>query len=143
MIDTETVKFIGELNRLAWRSENGIYPFSTATKDQMYGLLYDDRKPLREGGSAQLGDTTIVFDDCYPLIADCLIDNEHHDIISTYTQMYDADDIVIGVMTGAWMKKAKHGLQLLQKIIQTSTSLLKMVSGISLKSFLEYFMKSW
>ena len=101
MIDTETVKFIGELNRLAWRSENGIYPFSTATKDQMYGLLYDDRKPLREGGSAKLGDTTIVFDDCYPLIADCLIDNEHHDIISTYTQMYDADDIVIGVMTGA------------------------------------------
>lgn len=101
MIDTETVKFIGELNRLAWRSENGIYPFSTATKEQMYGLLYDDRKPLREGGSTQLGDTTIVFDDCYPLIADCLIDNEHHDIISTYTQMYDADDIVIGVMTGA------------------------------------------
>lgn len=101
MIDTETVKFIGELNRLAGRSENGIYPFSTATKEQMYGLLYDDRKPLHEGGSVQLGDTTIVFDDCYPLIADCLIDNEHHDIISTYTQMYDADDIVIGVMTGA------------------------------------------
>lgn len=101
MIDTETVKFIGELNRLAWRSENGIYPFSTATKEQMYDLLYDDRKPLREGGSAQFGDTTIVFDDCYPLIADCLIDDEHHDIISTYTQMYDADDIVIGVMAGA------------------------------------------
>ena len=101
MIDTETVKYIGELNRLARRSENGIYPFSTATKEQMYGLLYDDRKPLREGGSAQFGDTTIVFDDCYPLIADCLIDDEHHDIISTYTQMYDADDIVIGVMAGA------------------------------------------
>ena len=82
MINTETIKFISRLNGLAERSKNGIYPFSTATKEQKNGLLYDDSK---------------TFGDVHSLVADCLIDDEHHDIISTFTEMYDADDIVVGV----------------------------------------------
>lgn len=82
MINTGTIKFISRLNDLAKRSKNGIHPFSTATKEQKNGLLYDDSK---------------TFGDVHPLVADCLIDDEHHDIISTFTQMYDADGIVIGV----------------------------------------------
>lgn len=82
MINIETIKFISRLNDLARSSKNGIYPFSTATKEQKNGLLYDDSKTLG---------------DVHPLVADCVIDNEHHDIVSTFTQMYDADGIVIGV----------------------------------------------
>ena len=82
MVNTETIKFISRLNDLARSSKNGIYPFSTATKEQKNGLLYDDSK---------------ILGDVHPLVADCVIDNEHHDIVSTFTQMYDADGIVIGV----------------------------------------------
>lgn len=94
MINTDTIKFIAFLDELAGSSENGIYPFSTATNEQKNGLLYDDKRPIYKA----LHNDKLDNDDKYTLIADCLIDNEHHDVISTYTQMYDADDIVIEVV---------------------------------------------
>ena len=84
MIDTETIKFISFLNGLAKRSENGIHPFSTATNEQRRRLFYDDKKTIGEGN-------------LHPLVADYLINDEHHDIISTFTDMYAAKGISIGV----------------------------------------------
>lgn len=91
MINTETIKFISLLNELAEKSKNGLYPFSEATSEQKDGLLYDDKT---------------LFNDLYPLITDYLIDSQHHDIISTYTHMYDADNIIIGVKVGDDTKEA-------------------------------------
>lgn len=84
MIDTETIKFISFLNGLAKKSENGIYPFSVATNEQRCCLFYDDKKTIGEGN-------------LHPLVADYLINDEHHDIISTFTDMYAAKGISIGV----------------------------------------------
>lgn len=84
MIDTETIKFISFLNGLAERSENGIYPFSAATNEQRRCLFYDDKKTIGDGN-------------LHPLVADYLINDEHHDIISTWTEMYAAKGISIGV----------------------------------------------
>lgn len=82
MINTETIQFIALLNELAEKSENGIHPFSTVSHQLKECLLYDDSQ---------------VFQGVYPLVADYLVDNEHDDIISTYTEMYDEEGIVIGV----------------------------------------------
>ena len=41
-INTETVAFIGFLNKLAKMSEDDIHPFSTVTPDNKKGLFYDD-----------------------------------------------------------------------------------------------------
>ena len=75
IINTQTVKFIGFLNMLAEKSENGIRPFSTAIVQDKDGLLYDDKNPI------EIRD--IDEDSSYPLVVDSIIDEEHHDIIST------------------------------------------------------------
>ena len=105
MINTETIIFIDLLRKLAEKSKEGIYPFSTATKGQSNGILYDDRKPYLNG------DTNDGTEDSYKVIADYLIDDQHHDIISTYTDMYESKDIVIEAITddkydesGNWIK---------------------------------------
>lgn len=82
MINTETIQFIALLNELAEKSENGIHPFSTVSHQLKECLLYDDSQ---------------VFQGVHPLVADYLVDNEHDDIISTYTEMYDEEGMVIGV----------------------------------------------
>jgi hypothetical protein len=82
MINTETIQFIALLNELAEKSKNGIHPFSTVANQPKECLLYDDSQ---------------VFQGVHPLVADYLVDDEHDDIISTYTQMYDEEGIVIGV----------------------------------------------
>lgn len=92
IINTQTVKFIGFLNMLAEKSENGIRPFSTAIVQDKDGLLYDDKNPI------EIGD--IDEDSSYPLVADSIIDELHHDIISTWTQVYAADGIEVVVMAG-------------------------------------------
>lgn len=97
MIDTQTVniqtvKFIGFLNKLAEDSKYGIHPFSTATKQDVNGLLYDDKNPIivKKNGCPSYSS--------YPLIADYLIDECHDDIISTWTDIW-ADDNVQVVVT--------------------------------------------
>ena len=93
MINTQTVKVIGFLDMLAEKSGNGIRPFSTATVQDKDGILYDDKNPIKIGG--------IDEDSSYPLIADSIIDELHHDIISTWTQIYAADGIEVVVMVMA------------------------------------------
>ena len=98
-INTVTVAFIGFLNKLAAISEDGIHPFSTATPDNREGLLYDDKSPLTIADSP---------DDyvSYPLVADCIIDAEHHDMISTWTEIYAPKGIRIVVDVdniGSWV----------------------------------------
>jgi hypothetical protein len=104
-INTQTVKFIGFLNMLAEKSENGIHPISTATAQDKDGLLYDDERPIEIGEPIFLNDNDnddddILADSSYPLVADCLIDREHRDIISTWTQDYAVDGINVVVMAG-------------------------------------------
>ena len=93
MIDKQTVAFIGFLNELARDSKGGIHPFSAATKQDVKGLLYDDKNPIE------------VFNDygnysqtSYPLVADYLIDECHDNIVSTWTETLAEDDIQIVVM---------------------------------------------
>lgn len=102
-INTQTVKFIGFLNMLAEKSENGIRPFSTATAQDKDGLLYDDKNPIEIGEPMRLGgtiDEDIPVDSSYPLVADSIIDEQHHDIITTWTQDYAVDGIAVVVMAG-------------------------------------------
>lgn len=82
---------------LAKMSESGIRPFSTATAQDKDGLLYDDKNPIEIG---EIDEDTPV-DSSYPLVADSIIDELHHDIISTWTQVYAADGIEVVVMVMA------------------------------------------
>lgn len=102
-INTQTVKFIGFLNMLAEKSENGIRPFSTATAQDKDGLLYDDKNPIEIREPMRLDgtiDEDIPVDSSYPLVADSIIDEQHHDIITTWTQDYAVDGIEVVVMAG-------------------------------------------
>ena len=92
IINTQTVKFIGFLNMLAEKSENGIRPFSTAIVQDKDGLFYDDKNPI------EIGD--VDEDSSYPLVADSIINELHHDIISTWTQDYAVDGVEVVVMAG-------------------------------------------
>lgn len=99
-INTKTIKFIGVLNMLADMSKNGIRPFSTATVADKDSLLYDNENPIEIGEPWIIGDKEFPSDSSYPLIADSLIDTEHHDIISTWTEMYAFEDIKIVARAG-------------------------------------------
>ena len=51
-------------------------------------------------------------DSSYPLVADSIIDELHHDIISTWTQVYAADGIEVVVMAGdgePWISVTSEG----------------------------------
>lgn len=99
--DAQTIKFIGFLNMLAEMSEDGIHPFSTATRDQS-GLFYDDQHPIEIGKPIHVDDENKVIsvDSSYPLVADHLINAEHHDIVSTWTREYAPYGVNIVVMAG-------------------------------------------
>lgn len=94
-INTETVAFIGFLNKLAAISEDSIRPFSAVTPEDREGLLYDDESPICKA------DTDFDDDVSYPLVADCIIDAEHHDMISTWTEIYAPKGIRIVVNAGS------------------------------------------
>ena len=81
-IDIETVRLITLVNELAELSTLGCHPFSTATENTR-GLIYDD---------------TTLINGMHPLICDYLINPEHHDIISTYTDNYVESNITLGVL---------------------------------------------
>ena len=89
-INTETVKFIGFLNMMASMSKNGIRPFSTATALDEENLLYDDKNPIKTEKEMTP----------YPLISDCIVDENHHDIISTFTKDYAAKGVNVVAMIG-------------------------------------------
>lgn len=92
MIDKQTVAFISFLNDLARDSRHGIRPFSTATNQDKEWLLYDDENPIRVWNDGDYSQTS------YPLVADCLIDELHHDIISTWTDIWAEDGVQVTVM---------------------------------------------
>ena len=95
-INIQTVEFIGFLNMLAKMSENGIRPFSTATAQDKDGLFYDDKNPIEIGDIDE--DTPV--NSSYPLVTNSIIDELHHDIISTWPQDYAVDGIEAVVMAG-------------------------------------------
>lgn len=103
-INTKTVKFIGFLNELAKMSANGIRPFSTATTQDKDVLLYDDKHPIETEKSICIGRHNniddILIESLYPLIADYLIDKDHHDIVSTWMQSYILNGVNVVVMAG-------------------------------------------
>ena len=108
MLNFQTIEFIGLLNELAEKTTVGFYPFSKATFEQKNGVLYDDTD--EDNGEK------------YPIVADCLMDELHHDIISLYsdenygatinaviddddayiTIVFDATDMMIIVEGGRW-----------------------------------------
>ena len=96
-INTQTVEFIGFLNVLAEMSKNGIRPFSTATAQDKDGLFYDDKNPIEIG---DIDEDSPAYSS-YPLVANSIINELHHDIISTWTQVYAADGIEVVVMVMA------------------------------------------
>lgn len=84
MLNIDTIKFIGLLNKLASMSIDGFHPFSKVATERPAGILYDDTQSDKRG---------------YPLIADICVDEYHHDIISTYTkEFFDLYKINIGVI---------------------------------------------
>ena len=82
MIDIQTIKFIEFLNKMARKSEEGFYPFSTATENT--GILFDDENKLSRG---------------HRIICDCLMTDDHHDIVSTYTDIYNDYGVTAVVIT--------------------------------------------
>lgn len=97
MIDVQTVKFIGLLNGLAKASAHGIRPFSAATVQDKRrldrGLWYDDKNLIKI-------DKNGYFDySCYPLVHYSRIDDQHHDVVATWTEEYDPAGIQIIVKT--------------------------------------------
>lgn len=86
-INTETVAFIGFLNKLAKMSEDGIRPFSTISPNNKKGLFYDDTSPINT--EASLNNYV-----SYPLIADYFIGPN---IFTTWTEKYANELIKIVV----------------------------------------------
>jgi hypothetical protein len=87
MVNKRTVELIGYLNDLAEESEDGIRPFSTATPQDKDGLWYDDENPVEIDEDD--GDTYAS----YPLVSGRLVDELHHDIISTWTEDWEEEGI--------------------------------------------------
>lgn len=82
MINIETIKFIAFLNDMAEKTKEGFYPFSTVIEKK--GILYNDEEKYKKG---------------HKIIADYLVACDHHDIISTYTDVYERYGITIVVIT--------------------------------------------
>lgn len=77
MIDKETLRFLGWIQRLTKASAEGFFPFSEVTKSTP-GIWYDDgAEEINEDGLSS-----------YPIVLDsCLNDDSdvyHHDIVSRY-----------------------------------------------------------
>jgi hypothetical protein len=72
---TDVLWVISDRDDLVNGSSHGIYPFSEYHKhNDRAALYYDDKDPTYED------DGTIR----YPVVLDCIVDEYHHDIISTY-----------------------------------------------------------
>lgn len=84
MLNFQTIEFIGLLNELAEKTKVGFFPFSKAKYEQKDGILYDDTD--KDNGER------------YPVVADCLIDELHHDIISLYSNVYENCGATIDVV---------------------------------------------
>ena len=80
-MDFETIKFISLLNELAEKTKNGYIPFSKAT--------------LPENANCILYDETQTYSNGYPVILHTCIDENHHDIIDTYNEIYEPEGIII------------------------------------------------
>lgn len=69
MINFATVEFIGLLNNLAEKAENGIKPFKEATrKDFSNHIFYDEGAMIDDGK--------------YKIVLDACLDDYHHDAVS-------------------------------------------------------------
>lgn len=73
MIDTTTLNFMLEVNRLAGKTKYPILPFSEATKENKDSHIFYNQDDL-------IG--TVEDQKFYPIVLDSIIDEEHHDVIS-------------------------------------------------------------
>ena len=94
MIDFETVRFLGILNKLARKTKNPFIAFSDICHDDYEGvyiheneeldyrecIIYDDKK----GEPDNRGDNSMS----YPIVLDMCVDELHHDIVSYYDESY-------------------------------------------------------
>ena len=97
MINWDTIKLIDLMNTLCRLNTGRFIPFSTARPEQNplafprddneIGILYDDKQPIDLGYGYLL----------YRAVADCQLDELHHDIIS-YWDDYYKDQFYIGVV---------------------------------------------
>lgn len=71
------IVFMGMINELIQKSKQGYVPFSKVTSDfHPEGIIYDDSHiDERESSNDSM---------CYEIILDCVVDECHHDIVSTY-----------------------------------------------------------
>lgn len=69
-VNISTIKFIGILNDLSSRLQNGIIAFNDFSEtSERYQIIYDSTKRDPLG---------------FPIVLDCCVIDEHHDIVSYY-----------------------------------------------------------
>ena len=90
MVNADTIWFIGFLNELAEKSEEGIIPFSKASKEDAMKIMYDDSQVLHEYPDILLGAKE------YPLVLASII-GEHQQIV-TSTENWGKTDISVCVI---------------------------------------------
>lgn len=78
MLDVSMIRFLCMIQELAHRSKIGIVPFSELKSTDRPYLIYDDKKPDDRNGDG------VIY---YPVVLDCIVDAEHHDVVSTYNDL--------------------------------------------------------
>lgn len=85
-----TLKFLLWLREMEERVKHGFVPFSRYTGDSdCDGVLYDDSSKVERNSDG---------DDCFPLVCDCCVDENHHDIISWFDDLMDPDSFRVRVV---------------------------------------------
>ena len=97
MINWETIRLIDLMNKLCSLNTGRFIPFSEARPEQnplrfphddnAIGIFYDDEEPIELSGAETF----------YRAIADCQVDEAHHNIISYWDDEYK-DQFYIGVI---------------------------------------------
>lgn len=92
-MDTKTIQFIAFLNEMAELSKRGFTSFSSLTEvpEEQAGILYDGTNPTALSGTQTK----------YPVICDCVVDEQHLDIVSTWNDIFGPYGMDIAVVEDA------------------------------------------
>ena len=77
-INMETIKTLEMINMLVQKAKNGVKPFSEATLENMDNYIFYDEKAETENG--------------FPIVHGMMVDEDHHDVLSTLDQYINSDD---------------------------------------------------
>lgn len=77
-INMETIKTLEMINMLVQKAKNGVKPFSEATLGNMDNYIFYDEKAETENG--------------FPIVHGMMVDEDHHDVLSTLDQYINSDD---------------------------------------------------